>query len=190
MFDNIGGKIKGLALVICLIGIIASVIFGIVSSDKMIIVVATIIIGSAASWVGSFVLYGFGELVENSAIIAESINALSKRNKKGNKNEEKKPKLKYSEFQHPDAKADNNSVKSYEKCMICGKPHDKNEMYSDNNGKFICKDCFDDMWICPKCGTMNQQYEIKCRCGERNPNLSGFSDEELQNLAEYNETDD
>ena len=84
MFDNIGGKIKTLAKVICWIGIIASVVVGIIiiydwfvqpyyyrNSTELITGIAVIVLGSLFSWIGSFVLFGFGELVENSSYIAE-----------------------------------------------------------------------------------------------------------------------
>ena len=64
MFDNIGSKIKGFAKVIAWLGIILSFIIGLLSIATGGILV--IVIGSASSWVGSFVLYGFGQLVENS----------------------------------------------------------------------------------------------------------------------------
>ncbi len=70
MFDNIGGKIKTLAQVVTWIGIIASVIsgFAIMSIDEEMIFVGlmVMIFGALMSWVSSFVLYGFGQLVENS----------------------------------------------------------------------------------------------------------------------------
>lgn len=69
MFDNIGGKIKTLAQVVTWIGIIASVIsgFAIMSIDEEIFVgLIVMIFGALMSWVSSFVLYGFGQLVENS----------------------------------------------------------------------------------------------------------------------------
>ena len=75
MFDNIGGKIKTLASVITWLGIVGSVIIGIIlmaTAEELIfagIIIA--IVGSISSWIGSFLLYGFGELVENSAIIAQ-----------------------------------------------------------------------------------------------------------------------
>ena len=78
MFDNIGGKIKTLASVITWLGIVGSVIIGIIlmaTAEELIfagIIIA--IVGSISSWIGSFLLYGFGELVENSAIIAQKIN--------------------------------------------------------------------------------------------------------------------
>ena len=75
MFDNIGGKIKTLAKVVCWIGIIACIITGIVlmatNDDLVLVGILTAVVGSLLSWVGSFILYGFGQLVENSDIIAE-----------------------------------------------------------------------------------------------------------------------
>ncbi len=78
MYNNIGKKIKVLAKVLAWIGIAASVISGlgmiIVSSRAggamSLIGILTMVLGSLLSWVSSFVLYGFGEIVENSALIA------------------------------------------------------------------------------------------------------------------------
>ena len=80
MFNNIGRKIKTLAKVICWIGIIASVLAGVAMivgslssyAPAMGIVtgILTAVLGSLFSWVGSFVMVGFGELVENTAEIA------------------------------------------------------------------------------------------------------------------------
>lgn len=75
MFDNIGGKIKVVAKVECWIGIISSFIAGIslMSEDEELfglIGFFVIVIGSLASWLGSFLIYGFGQLVENSDILA------------------------------------------------------------------------------------------------------------------------
>lgn len=73
MFTNIGGKIKTLTKVVCWIGIVASAIGGVVCmfDDEVLAGLAMIVGGALASWVGSFVLYAFGELVENVAVIAE-----------------------------------------------------------------------------------------------------------------------
>ena len=75
MFDNIGDKIKTLAKVVCWIGIIACIITGIVlmatDEDLVLAGILTAVLGSILSWVSSFVLYGFGQLVENSDIIAK-----------------------------------------------------------------------------------------------------------------------
>ncbi len=77
MFKNIGGKIKGLAKVICFVGIGISVVagFGKMGSghnDAMVgMGLAVMIGGSLVSWIGLFFAYGFGELIENTTVIAE-----------------------------------------------------------------------------------------------------------------------
>lgn len=81
MFKNIGGKIKDLAQVICYLGIAISVIAGIVmigfgsssyNGDAMVYMgFAVMIVGPLVSWIGSLFAYGFGELIENTTVIAE-----------------------------------------------------------------------------------------------------------------------
>lgn len=86
MFNNIGGKIKGLAKFMCWLGIIVSVIAGIIliisarhsdgyysytDTNMVITGILVIVMGSILSWIGSFVLYGFGELVDNSSKLVE-----------------------------------------------------------------------------------------------------------------------
>ena len=75
MFDNIGKKIKILAYVLTWVGIIASVITGIAMMNSFDSIVKTIglvvlIVGSLLSWTSSFIIYGFGQLIENTDIIA------------------------------------------------------------------------------------------------------------------------
>ena len=89
MFDNVGSNIKDGARIICWIGIISACIIGGMSiyngitlqndasgSASAVLVAQGIVIliaGSAASWVGSLLVYGFGELVENSDIIKRNL---------------------------------------------------------------------------------------------------------------------
>lgn len=68
MFQNIGKKIKTLAVVVCWIGIAGSVIGGIVmcTIDNDLLTglgIALIFCGPLFSWVGSFVLYGYGDMI-------------------------------------------------------------------------------------------------------------------------------
>ena len=96
MFDNIGAKIKTLAKVVCWTGIVASVIWGIslitagaATRNGGAIVLSgllVIVLGALASWVGSFLTYGFGEMVENSDIRTELAvkEAMKKRKSKAN----------------------------------------------------------------------------------------------------------
>ena len=91
MFNNIGKKIKVLAKVICWIGIISGVIagacfiiegaagsgsaFGIHSDTGIAFIaigVAMLILLPLLSWIGSFTLYGFGELIDSTQQIKQS----------------------------------------------------------------------------------------------------------------------
>ena len=71
MFDNIGSKIKTLAQVIAWIGIIGSVILGLIflttGNEGMALTgILIAVVGSLLSWIGSFIAYGLGQLIENT----------------------------------------------------------------------------------------------------------------------------
>lgn len=70
MFSNIGGKIKVATKVCCWIMIALFVIVGItlIASGLALYGIVFLIAGPLSTWISSFVLYGFGELVENSCI--------------------------------------------------------------------------------------------------------------------------
>lgn len=71
MFNNISKKIRILSYVCTIVGILCSFIFGFVLlKSKNYMGIAVIILGSFISWVASFTLYGFGQLIENTDIIA------------------------------------------------------------------------------------------------------------------------
>lgn len=68
MFKSIGGKIKTLAGAITCIEIILSIVLGIIlmTNDLVLVGVLAILVGFLFSWVSTFILYGFGQMVENS----------------------------------------------------------------------------------------------------------------------------
>ena len=88
MFNNIGKKIMNLAKFLCWAGIILSISIGVsliclgiglenqeIISDFLgktlkIYGILLTILGPIFSWLNSFVLYGFGKLIQNSDIIA------------------------------------------------------------------------------------------------------------------------
>ena len=73
MFDNVGTQIKSVARSVTWLGIIASVIGFMVfigNEDTIGLAFAVLIVGCIGSWLSSLTLYGFGQLVENSDIIA------------------------------------------------------------------------------------------------------------------------
>ena len=82
MFNNIGNKIKTYAEVVSWIGIIACIILGVISIivgianeslEAIFIGILVALIGSLSCWIESFVLYGFGQLVENSDILVKTL---------------------------------------------------------------------------------------------------------------------
>ena len=80
MFSNSGGKIKTLARIICVLGIVISIFGGLIliiqgasfhESSLTVTGVLVLFAGTIGSWIGSFFAYGFGELIENTTVIAE-----------------------------------------------------------------------------------------------------------------------
>ena len=74
MFDKIGNKIKTLALVTSIITIVACVFVAIyMAIEKQYWYAAGFAtLGPLFAWISSFVLYGFGQLIENSDKIANN----------------------------------------------------------------------------------------------------------------------
>jgi len=73
MFDNIGKKMKTLASLEITLGIVVSIIIGIiVMSEVLLLGIVVIIVGSWISWVSSIFMYGFGELIEKTSEIAHN----------------------------------------------------------------------------------------------------------------------
>jgi len=75
MFDNIGQKIKGLAVFSTVLGIICSIICGLILLVEQHIFagIFALIGGIIVSWIASFVLYGFGELITKVADLEENV---------------------------------------------------------------------------------------------------------------------
>ena len=76
MYDNIGGKIKGLAKAVFIVEAIAAVITGIalmaIDEDLILFGILTLILGPVIAWVSSWLLYGFGELIDRVCEIAKN----------------------------------------------------------------------------------------------------------------------
>ncbi len=79
MFQNIGRKIKMLARVLCGVGIVSSAVAGVVllgvaldQEEPILAIIGGIVLGAGIlfSWLGSFFLYGFGELIDCASELA------------------------------------------------------------------------------------------------------------------------
>ena len=154
MFNNIGKKIKVLAMVICVIGIIGSVVwdilywityskaiqsahyYGYYSSSgsgagfgAVLVGILIPILGTLFSWIGSFFMYGYGQLIEkteeNNYYLA-NINA----------------------YLRPSAQQGSRPALS--SVAPLSPPSAK-----ESTG-----------WVCPKCGTKNSASSVSCSgCG-------------------------
>lgn len=136
MFGNIGSKIKSLAKIVCWIGIVVFTILGLVSiGDTPVLGLLIVILGSLCSWIGSFFVYGFGELIEKTTEIAENTRSGNTKNKntsnnyneiKSNNNHQTK------KVSYPDVHIKNDDGENFDyetsmpktTCPSCGTQHD------------------------------------------------------------------
>jgi len=136
MYDNIGTKIKDVAIAFCIIGIIASVVLGIFLMDGAVIGgLLVMVIGSLFSWLSSFPLYGFGEMIDKLSAIEQNTRSI----KSKEKNNTNAP-----------AKASNSNSKK------------NNSAFKE---KAVFEDEYMDV-VCPECGeTLSfNKSEKKCQC--------------------------
>ncbi len=138
MYDNIGGKIKGLAKAMFIVEVIGAVIAGIalVATDAGFILIGllTLFCGPIIAWVGSWILYAFGELVED-------IHAI--RNKEGTVAEEKAKRE--ADIKRTTEEIIDNTPVVYETVMPV---HDKKH----------------DTYACPSCGSALRKGQEQCLC--------------------------
>ena len=75
MFNNIGSKVKILAWIECIAGIILSVISGLITliSGQIIIALVVVIAGIVISWLSSLALYAIGQIAENTEKILDKL---------------------------------------------------------------------------------------------------------------------
>ena len=139
-YGNIGGKIKGAAFLVAVLGIIGSVICGVMiwlgfgssiggygNNGVTIFFTGLIwaVVGSLISYIGSWLLYAFGTMVENLQILADSVTYGS---------------ATHGSTSHSSADAAENPVSS-----------------ATQASKY---------WRCTKCGCVNHRSESSCEhCG-------------------------
>ena len=67
MFENVGTKLKVLANIIAILGIIGSIVCGLyLVKESVLIGILTMVCGSIGSWVTALIIYGIGEAADNS----------------------------------------------------------------------------------------------------------------------------
>ena len=84
MYSNIGAKVKGLAVFVCVIGIVGSLIAAIVmwANDLVGAGFGTLIGGCLSAWIGSWVVYCIGDTNVKTTELLQKINSVSNRSEK------------------------------------------------------------------------------------------------------------
>ena len=157
MWKNIGSKVEGLAKVVCWLGIIGSIIYGIILMTTTTEVtvgyyyattetvypyigagIAWIILGSFASWIGSWVMYAIGEAAEAAEVQLNT----TENNIYKTFTEETKKRLR------TETEANKVNVK----------PNEEKELAKEHN---ITEPGY--YWICPDCGAASKTSLSICR---------------------------
>lgn len=147
IYDNIGRKIKKLAIATFIVGAIAAVIEGLaqINTDDV-VGILTLFLGPVAAWVSSWLLYGFGELIETNCEIAENTRQNKSNSKQAFSNTTaKKEKSKKIEAVDVDGEDTHFWIG---KCQMCGRENVmiRSAKIVDNLGtryRDICVDCFE-----------------------------------------------
>ena len=155
MFNNIGGKIKTLVKVFFWLAAIGGVIGGaavcVMSKSPLGLLVAGVIIFVA--WLGSFVLYGYGELIDCTQHNAYYLEEIYKNmSKSGNQNmvtggqPQGQPQQITRSWECSKCRTVNSDTASF--CVSCGEERRFDE----------------DKWKCVKCGKLNKKEATACNC--------------------------
>ena len=117
MYDNIGGKLKGLAIAVFIIEAIAAVIIGIdlAVGDQMLFGVLILILGPIVAWISTWLLYGFGEMYDMLCDIKQNTRPATSKSQPHNQNESSK--------ETTSSICDSNTTKKMEliACPACGR---------------------------------------------------------------------
>ncbi len=144
MFNEIGKKIKGVASAVCWIQMVIYAVVGIalMASDDDLILKGFLVIciGCLAAWLGSIVLYGFGELIDKVCSIEKALTDKNNESQSSEKSGYKTPVKSIDYDEHM-------PHRFLGKCELCGA---ENIMVSevkivDEMGiryRNACSDCF------------------------------------------------
>lgn len=165
MFDNIGGKIKGLAVATTIIGMVLSIIYGIfmmaVGEEMAFAGLLVAGLGCLCSWLSSFTMYALGQMVDNTdtiaynsnriveqqRIIRERVDNIENRIARGISvhDDKLRTQLDEAESKRNAANAVNNFI-----------PIERKAPVATPNGTSYCTKCgrMIDTDVCPACGTV------------------------------------
>ena len=163
MFNNIGKKLKTLAKVLAILGIIGSVISGIVLisvSEKLIAIgLVIMILGSLVSWISSWAMYAIGDTNTKVSQIQKNLHLIPSNSSVNNcQNKERVAASKGHDLQpQATSNADNIVLPFGQFGKFDYKKVEKHEAPSP------------DKWFCPECARENGNAVKTCRCGYEKP---------------------
>lgn len=167
MFDNIGGKIKSVAVCTCVVGMIASVIWGIVLFfSSFLSGLLVIVVGCACSWVGTCTLYGFGELIEETRRnreINQQLLAALRPQQPAVQPESAKRAASIGSYSIPGAKEAAKPTPTGWTCKFCGAQNRASATSCFKCGESPNETTQTDGWACRFCGTKNSSKAMFCR---------------------------
>ena len=146
MYDNIGGKIKVLAKAFSIVVAIISIITGIVvliNDMPLGISLFLILAVPIIAWISSFVLYGFGELIEDIGVIRREKVGSTSSNKTYTKNKSYTEPKSIQE-QEKTFNKNNSTTPEINKCEHCGKEsHNVHRRRMTGTGGWanLCDEC-------------------------------------------------
>lgn len=195
MYDNIGSKIKGLSVTVAVVTAIACIITGIVLmciGDALFISGLLIaVIGSFSAWISSWLLYGFGELIEqtcNNTYYMQQVLRIRDdltiiRKTLSEPNEKQETTAQKQEAKTSDKQTANEQMPKQEKTATAQQEVSKHQEYSGKKVKIselsylkidqeVEKKVYpantfleNGWWKCGNCGTENAPYCNSCSCG-------------------------
>jgi mannitol-specific phosphotransferase system IIBC component len=128
MYNNLGSRLKTLAIVIAIVGIVGSVVTGIIlaTAGGFLAFLIPAVAGSLVSWLGSWVMYAIGETHERTEQNAAALSEIRSKLTEVSKTEVSKTEV------------------------------SKTEVSKSSGKKIRCKSCDGEYWgdnsTCPYCG--------------------------------------
>lgn len=136
MFKNIGKNLKNIAKILCIIGMVISVIYGISiaflivgagsESTNIFKIIAALVLGIVLAailcflcWLGYATLYGFGKLIENSDKMLQNSERILMLAQKNNSQEENQYVTPESNLTWTCSKCGYSVSKDYTYCPFC-----------------------------------------------------------------------
>ena len=159
MYDNIGGKIKGLATAIFIIEAIVGIIYGIalMATDEDLILIGLLVLvgGPIVAWVSSWLIYGFGELIDKTCDIERNTRGegIKGKDNKDEKCMQDMSVAKTCDTEHNACGEENKREQNNENCQQnASVPKKKKELMCPKCASIVC---YGD----PRCKTCGQQFD-------------------------------